>query len=311
MARQSSWGTRASLVATILVATCAFGHPGSGIVIDGDRILVGYTGKGIWEVSGGSHRQIDGAGFHFLAHDHRRAFTHQRWPKYLEHHRPGVIVPGDAEIETAGDGTLLGATSFPIAIGPDGDLYYAEPRLDETMALKRMRGGAEPQIVAELPVVDEISPYMKPWKALWIHGLAVHTDGSVYYAEKEAIRRVVGNATRIITDDLPIPGCNYELPHRGGPILRGLAVTRDHTVYVAGMACGGAVFRISPDGSHEIVLRGEDAWTPTGVAVDGDTVYVLEFWFADPDDADSWRPRVRRFDGDTVTTVFELTSTKH
>ena len=79
----------------------------------------------------------EGAGYHGLGLDAHWSFIDQRWPRYREHMRPGVIEYGDAVIEPVGESpTLLGATSFPIVVGRDGALYYAEAGLEELVHIR-------------------------------------------------------------------------------------------------------------------------------------------------------------------------------
>jgi sugar lactone lactonase YvrE len=88
--------------------------------------------------------------------------------------------------------------------------------------------------------------------------------------------------------------------------LRGLAVDSDGTVYAAATGCHRVV-RITRDGKVEVVLKAERPWSPTGVAVHGDDVYVLEYTNANGGQADGWTPRVRKLARDgRVTTLATL-----
>ena len=205
--------------------------------------------------------------------------------------------------------TLLSATSFPVAIGPKGNLYYPEAGTEERVHIRRLAPQGRPTDFATLPLAMEIAPNYKPWKALWIHGLAVGNVGTLYYAEKGAVRRIDASGTvSLIAEKIKVPGCVHGEDHRGGPILRGLDVTADGTIYVAAMACQ-AVLRVTRAGKIDVALRSKDSWTPTGIAVKGGDVYVLEFWFAEPKRPQSWLPRVRKLSPDgsvsVLTTVTE------
>jgi len=87
-----------------------------------------------------------------------------------------------------------------------------------------------------------------------------------------------------------------------GPALRGLDVTPDGTVYVAASACG-AVLKVAPAGSVSVVLRASDAWTPTGVAISGDDLYVLEYRYVESKRREDWLPRVRRVNRDGKVSI--------
>ena len=71
------------------------------------------------------------------------------------------------------------------------------------------------------------------------------------------------------------------------------------------MAACGWVVRISPDGRVEPVLKAEQPWSPTGVAVQGSDVYVLEYTNANGGAGEGWLPRVRKLarDGSVTTLV--------
>src|SRR5262249_47055846 len=93
-------------------------------------------------------------------------------------------------------------------------------------------------------------------------------------------------------------------PEEYKPFLRGLAVDARWAVYAAatGAHC---VVRITPDGKHSTVLKSEKPWSPTGVAVHGDNVFVLEYSSANGDDHDAWQSRARRLGRDgSITTLF-------
>jgi len=84
----------------------------------------------------------------------------------------------------------------------------------------------------------------------------------------------------------------------GGTDLRGLAVDDKGMIYAAESG-GRRVIKITPEGKVTAVLKA-DGWIPTGVAVTGDEVYVLEFDDAPPT---VWRPRVRKLSADGKVTV--------
>jgi hypothetical protein len=62
--------------------------------------------------------------------------------------------------------------------------------------------------------------------------------------------------------------------------------------------------KIAPDGKIESVLKAERPWSPTGVAVLGGSVYVLEYTNANGGPGEGWLPRVRRLGRDgTISTL--------
>jgi len=66
-----------------------------------------------------------------------------------------------------------------------------------------------------------------------------------------------------------------------------------------------SVLKIKGPGKAETVLKAERPWSPTGVALQGDAIYVLEYPNADGDKHEDWVPRVRRLsrDGKVKTLV--------
>jgi hypothetical protein len=81
------------------------------------------------------------------------------------------------------------------------------------------------------------------------------------------------------------------------PGLRGLAVDRQGTVFAAATSCG-CVVKVTPEGRILPILNAESPWLPTGVALHGDDVYVLEYSHANSDNPRQWRPRVRKLGPD-------------
>ena len=64
--------------------------------------------------------------------------------------------------------------------------------------------------------------------------------------------------------------------------------------------------KITTEGKVETVLKAEKPWSPTGVAVRGKDVFVLEY--TNPDRVSSWVPRVRKLRSDgKVAVLADLT----
>jgi sugar lactone lactonase YvrE len=191
------------------------------------------------------------------------------------------------------DGLIL-SSDFPSAIGRDRALYFALLGGDGRLRLMRF-----------LPT-GAMTPFATlPGGIQWINGIAAAPDGSLYYTESRAVRRVdakgvlttiaeavmAADCARIPTDD-PQP-----LPY-----LRGLAVAPSGDLFVAASGCG-AVLKITPRGEVTTILRTESPWSPTAVAVSGKTVYVLEYLHTASDNRREWLPRVRKISSDGRTAV--------
>ena len=86
-------------------------------------------------------------------------------------------------------------------------------------------------------------------------------------------------------------------------LMLGLAAIA--VVYAAVTGCR-AVVKVSKAGKVETVLKSEKPWTPTGVAVRGKDVFVLEYTHHDK--AENWVPRVRKLGPDgKVAILADLT----
>ena len=70
--------------------------------------------------------------------------------------------------------------------------------------------------------------------------------------------------------------------------------------------------KITADGKVETVLKAERPWSPTGIAVQGDAIYVLEYPNQTDEKREEWVPRVRKVgrDGKTTTLVTFPKSTR-
>jgi sugar lactone lactonase YvrE len=140
-----------------------------------------------------------------------------------------------------------------------------------------------------------------------LNGIVAAPDGSVYYTENRAVRRITpqGKLTTV-AGNVTISGCD-SVPGIGadlGPFFRGLDVDAQGTVYVAATGCG-AVLKITADKKVTTVMRTSSPWSPTGVAVFGTDLYVLEYFHTAGDNRRDWLPRVRKLtsDGHLVTVV--------
>jgi hypothetical protein len=278
----------------------AFAHPGSGIVVD-DKGKVYFQmsvrpfpgGRAVWmiDASGRLTKYSDKVGGHWMALDSEGKFARSD-PKLVERITPDGVKPA-----------LLHADGgAPITVGGDGNLYYGLRHLE--------RGGFELGITRVSPdgKQSRFAPDLKEVlekKLDGITGLATGPDGSIYVACPSAILKVKLDGTfTTLVSSVVVKDCDEESKARN-PYLRGLAVDSRGTVYAAANGCH-CVVKITPAGKVETVLKAERPWSPTGVAVFGDDVYVLEYtnslkgWYGD----EGWWPRVRKLSRDgKVTTL--------
>ncbi|MEK6320063.1 MAG: hypothetical protein AABN33_00125 [Acidobacteriota bacterium] len=277
----------------IQVITPAFGHPGSGIAVDGEgHVYFVDTGHGVWKIDKrGQLTPHQGSAFHWMAIDLNGRLAKTRWPSHSE---------PSAEIERVGvKPTLILSSDFPVTVGPDGALYYPELGSDQRVQVIRLTPAGDRSVLATLPAVSDGGALR------WLNGIAAGPDGSIYYSENTAVRRITPRGTiSTIASKIVVPDC-VRIPGSGpdlGAFLRGLDVAPDGTIYVAASACG-TLLRITPRGEVTPILRTTSPWSPTGVAITPGYVYVLEYLHTASDDRREWIPRVRRLSPDGKVVV--------
>jgi hypothetical protein len=279
----------------LLLVRGAGAHAGSGIVVTSQGVVYFVdnsppppegTGREIvWKLEkDGKLTASEPGGGHWLAMDERGAFARVDFAAWFKQR----IAPNFVRVSPVasfGD-SMFAADGQPFAFGRDGNLYFARGNLE----LTRLMPKGEVSVVVPGMIAEAD-------RRGGIKGLACGPDGSNYLSYPEAVQRVSAERrASILAEGVAI---------RGGPggstaraELRGLAVSDKGTVYVADSG-GRRVIRITPDGKASTVLTAE-GWAPTGVAVAGDEIYVLEFDDAPPT---RWRPRVRKLSGDGKVTV--------
>lgn len=284
-----------SLLAILLVGrTCELlAHPGSGIVVDrrGNVYFVD-TGSGIWKIDRkGALTRLSGPAYHWMAIDSDARLKNVTLPYFAS---------GDATVTRVGtDPSLLLSSDFPVSVGRDGVLYYPWLSAGKSVQLHKLAPSGATAVFKTLPANSEDGPLR------WLNGLATGPDGSLYYTEKRAVRRITPQGNLItIAENVTLPGCETipGVEADLGPYFRGLDVDTLGTVYVAASGCG-AVVKFTADGGMSIILRSSSPWSPTGVAVFGGDLYVLEYLHTASDNRQEWIPRVRRIapDGHIVT----------
>jgi sugar lactone lactonase YvrE len=288
--RRRSWQIILSLAAACLLGASALGHPGSGILVDRlGQVYFIDTGSGLWKIdTRGALSHLSPLRNHWLAMDPNDRFIQSRVPT-----DPGR----DWVITAAGSNpTMLISTDFPLVIGQDGNLYHPSARETNVRILRTNAEGRSSTFVT--------LPRSVAGAALgWINGLTTGPNGSIYYTEDNAVRRITARGAvstiakvTAIANGPAIPGSEKR------PYLRGLKVDGNGIVYVAD-AADARVFKITPDGKVTTLLQLESPWAPTDVAVFGDIVYVLEYLHTPGDDRLEWMPRVRKITSDGKSTI--------
>ena len=207
------------------------------------------------------------------------------------------VTPWLQRVDTS-DAALLQADGQPIVARRDGSLYYAKSNAE--LIRLTADGRSTP-----------IAPALDSGKFGGIKGLAFGPDDTLYVAYPSAILKVASNGTvSTLIQPIAVPDCDPdfppEMPESQSPFLRGLAVDTRGTVYAAATGCR-AVVKIGRNGRMSIVMRAERPWSPTGIAVSGDEVYVLEYEHPHSARREEWVPRVRKLARDgKVTTLVSL-----
>jgi hypothetical protein len=280
-----------SILASILAGAPLFAHPGSGIVVDRQgQVYFLDTGSGLWKIDRqGRLVRHEGPAFHWMAIDVEGRFRGARLPS----------LP-NADLRHVGtDPGLLLSSDFPLVIGRDGVLYYPRVGPGERVQVMRWTRSGAGSPLATLPARTEHGPLR------WLNGMSAGPDGSIYYTEDRAVRRIARSGEiSTVAADVAAPGC-IRVPGvdpASGDYLQGLDVAEDGTVYVAATGCG-AVLKIGARGEITPVLRTAAPWSPTAVALAGREVYVLEYLHTSSDDRREWLPRVRRLAPDGAAVV--------
>ncbi len=276
------------LTALILLAFALFhasimAHPGSGIVVDRQGTVYFLdTGSGVWKIDlHGKLTQLPGPRFHWMTIDLDDCFNTVRLPSGAR---------GDIT-RVGATPTLLVASDFPIAIGANGSLYY--PDFVPGSGLKIL----ELTPSGRTTELTNLSAAAGGRDLRYLNGLAAGSDGSLYYTEDNAIRRVSarGQVSTVITN--PTLATCVSIPGTTRSQLRGLTVDAHGTIYVAASGCA-SVLKVTEGGQITTVLQLQSPWTPTAVAAFGSDLYVLEYLQTAasmaPEDRRAWLPRVRK-----------------
>ncbi len=289
------WFPTLLLLAWCLSPTPLLAHPGSGIALDAKgRVYFVDTGGGLFRIDGpGRMTRLPGPALHWMALDAQGRFAQGKLPQ-----------GGDWELRTVGsDPALILSSDFPVAVVGE-TLLSPRPGPDGRIRIHALAPDGRETIRTTLALRSE------PLR--WLGGLAAGPDGALFFTEGNAVRRLAADGSlSTLAEIQSLPGCvqppGYE--PASGRDLRGLAVGKDGTVTVAASGCS-AVLRISPKGKTTVLLRAEAPWSPTAVAVDGGSTYVLEYTHTPGDDRRQWLPRVRKVGPDGQVSVLAAVASR-
>lgn len=270
-------------------------HPGSGIVVDNEGKVFFQDGRAVWMIDTGGRltKYSDKLGGHWMTLDANGSFARAD-VKVVER----ITTPGVKPALLVADG------GAPVAVGGDGNLYYALRLLED--------GGVETGITRISPDGKQQSRFVPDLEKDLIEkhgitGLAAGPDGSLYVACPSAVLKLkIDGTVTTLAHPIVLKDCDVDYPDHNPsmplPALRVLAVDEHGTVFAAAVGCH-AVVRITTESNVETMLKAERPWSPTGVAVHQGEVYVLEYTNANGGPDEGWQPRVRRLgrDGKVAT----------
>jgi hypothetical protein len=167
--------------ACLLVPAPASAHPGSGIVVDraGNVYFVDMV-SGVWKLDArGGLTHLPGPAFHWMTLDADDRFRATRLPSGS----------GGDIARIGARPTLLLGSDVPLALGSDGSLYYPSHGSRGPLQIVRLLPSGATSVVATVPAAGTGAPPRD------LRGLAASPDGSLYFTEDRAIRRLGRDGT--------------------------------------------------------------------------------------------------------------------
>jgi hypothetical protein len=140
-----------------------------------------------------------------------------------------------------------------------------------------------------------------------IKGLASGPDDSLYAITPGAVLKVKLDGTfKVVKQPIIAPDCDRYLPPNTPaahePFLTGLTVNPRGDIYLAATGCR-CVLKLDSGGGVSTVLKAEAPWSPSGLTLQGEDLFVAEWTNAHSEQHD-YRPRIRKIGRDgKVTTV--------
>jgi sugar lactone lactonase YvrE len=253
--------------------TPGFAHEGWGIVVDKNgRIYVGdIPANTIWRISGGGNVEriarkhshalhMDAAGNIYGSDPHLTQPIGSVW-RLTTGGKIEDLVPPTANL-------ALGLQSF--AVDPAGNIYSVNARTVQSPRLELLRRSADGTITSLAGGTPGFADG-RGGQARFsgVDGIAWGGDGAMYVADGARIRRVTvdGVVTTLTPRPLTVRAWDED--------LLGVAVDSAGAVYTADHA-GRRILKVSRTGHSTTALSTGSIWAPTGVAVSGAGLFVLE-----------------------------------
>jgi sugar lactone lactonase YvrE len=268
--------TRLLLVvaATVLPVSRAEAHEGWGIVVDAaGRIYFGdIPANIIWRISTqgtlervalGKHSHalvLDSAGNVYGTNPHLTLPIRSVWRLAPDGSLTDVIPPTE--------NFPLGLQSF-IRDGA-GSFYSVNARNAQVPALQLLKRSHDGEITTLAgSTVGHADGTGQLAKFMGIDGMSWGPDGALYVTDGPYVRRVALDGSVTTLGGGPLTERKWDED------LLGITVNASGDVYVADHA-NRRILRVTPMGVVSTVLRTGSLWTPTGIALAPDGLYVLE-----------------------------------
>lgn len=258
------------LALALLASRAAFAHPPVGIVVDRAGNVFFSDLRQVWRLGADGTRvvAVPGVHTHELSLDgdgtlHGEHLWHEgerldRWGHYLWRRRPD----GRVERDPPREGFLRDSSFVRDA---EGAMYWAEGRdgtaaRDRTRVVRRAPDGATATLATGFTRIG------------W---MSVRPDSALFAIDDGALKRVdrdgrVTVLARGLDERSP-----FHLTLSRRHAVAGLAPAADGSVYVANPG-RSRIRRVSPDGRVETFATSPYPWSPWGLAISGETLWVLE-----------------------------------
>ena len=253
-------------VAFLLVAAGpALAHPPWGLVVDAEDRVYFSDLQGIWRIDAQGRLTLMRRG-----HTHELAIDAQGGV----HGEESTYDPSTGEYRV-GVWRMSPSGRVRYLVGPvvgpprgssiwrdrAGRTYYVGNLRGstETLLFRRERDGRVTRLLGSR---EAAAAYRQ--ELTGIHGAAIFGPDGAFYFHHGGVLRKVGLDGRVVT-------LARDLPERSF----GLAVEPGGAVLLAHFG-GRRVLRFAPDGRRSVAATAEPPWAPTGVAVSGGALYLLE-----------------------------------
>lgn len=307
--------TRALLITiTAIISMCVLladnlsAHPAWGIVVDRKNQIYFSDIETIWKIDvqgkltvfragvSGRHTHelnIDEAG-NLYGEDVTYEPPTQRWRVALWKMTP------------AGGFTYILAPTYDPPNGTsiwkdrDGNTYLvalSNNSEHETLLLRRTPNGNATALVGSQKAAGEYRQVVLSS----VGGMAFGTDGALYFTDNSNIRKVtMDGKMAMLARNLAVEN-PAESPMQESPVTRlfGIAVDAQGNAFIADYG-NRRVLKVTPEGRSTTLMRAEQPWSPTGVALKDGNLYILEFGFTPPS---KYTPRVRKLSSDGRVSV--------